>query len=163
MKESPVVDPSPLITVDLGVWRVTMAKEPRFDIKKRAKDFFSALPLIKTLATDIFKLEPTLFILFLISQAWSGIETAILLYLSSRFLRIVCASVCLRDSRSSCLDILPMQIEIGLTERAPDVTAILQAGAARLICVLIVALVEWQKWLSLLPHTASNRNLRSII
>lgn len=59
--------------------------------------------------------------------------------------------------------ILPMQIEIGLTERAPDVTAILQAGAARLICVVIVAVVEWQKWRSLLPHTASNRNLRSII
>ncbi|PBK72127.1 P-loop containing nucleoside triphosphate hydrolase protein [Armillaria solidipes] len=81
-----------------------------------------ALPLFRRLAIDVYTLEPTLSILFILEKIWSGIESAVLLYLSSRLLRI---------------------IEVGLISGTLDSVAILSAVAIRLCCVVLAAFLSW--------------------
>jgi len=108
--------------IQLGVWRVLLQEESSWDIRKHWRDLSSTLPLSRRLATEIFYLDPWLFIFFVVSKVWTGIESALLLYLSSRLLTI---------------------IEISITRGQPDATAIFSAVAARLICVVVVAVMEW--------------------
>ncbi|KAJ7596694.1 P-loop containing nucleoside triphosphate hydrolase protein [Mycena floridula] len=122
-KSKPPAAPNPdLISVQLGVWKLTMLKEQSFQMKKHLKDLVSAIPLLKRLALQIYTLEPLLFVCFLASKFWSGVESAVMLYLSSRLLKI---------------------IEIGLTTGYPDKTAIIYAIVYRMFCVIGVAIIDW--------------------
>lgn len=83
-----------LTTVQLGVWRLSMLEEPPFNFRKQWNDLFSAVPLLKRLSMEIYRIEPLLFFLFVVSKIWAGVESAVLLFLSSRLLKIVCAIFC---------------------------------------------------------------------
>lgn len=83
------VSPPPLFTLQLGVWQVSMMAEKPWDVKKHAKEVLAALPLCRRLANEMYQLHPVLFTLFILAKLWTGIESALLLYLSSQILTIV--------------------------------------------------------------------------
>lgn len=82
-----------LVTLELGVWKVAMLKDPAVNLRKHINDLTTALPLFKRLAMEIYRIEPFLFLLYICSRFWAGIERALLLWLSSRLLQIVCGSL----------------------------------------------------------------------
>lgn len=76
--------------IDLGVYRVTIpALTGAWNPREQLNQIIAALPLFRRLAADIYALEPFLSILYLVSQLWEGLESALLLYLSSRLLKVV--------------------------------------------------------------------------
>lgn len=75
-------------TIDLGVHKVLLAASP-WNLRDQWQQVVVALPLFKRLATEIYTLEPFLAVAYVVTQVWSGLESAILLYLSSRLLSIV--------------------------------------------------------------------------
>jgi hypothetical protein len=87
--EKPDSTEANLSTIQLGVWGVLLQQESPLDFRKEWSDLFSTLPLIRRVVTEIYILDPSLFIFFIISKVWAGIESALLLYLSSRLLTIV--------------------------------------------------------------------------
>ncbi|KAG7441585.1 P-loop containing nucleoside triphosphate hydrolase protein [Guyanagaster necrorhizus] len=109
-------------TVELGVWKVVLLNDVHRDYRKNWNNILLALPLFRRLAIDIYTLEPMLSILFVLEKFWSGIESAVLLYLSSRLLRI---------------------IEVGLVSGTVNSGAILSAVAIRLCCSALAALLSW--------------------
>ncbi|SJL01053.1 uncharacterized protein ARMOST_04369 [Armillaria ostoyae] len=119
MKETAVPETR---TVELGVWKVALLNDMHWDYKRKWNNLLMALPLFRRLAIDVYTLEPTLSILFILEKIWSGIESAVLLYLSSRLLRI---------------------IEAGLISGTVDSVAILSAVAIRLCCVVLAAFLSW--------------------
>ncbi|PBL01640.1 P-loop containing nucleoside triphosphate hydrolase protein [Armillaria gallica] len=119
MKETAVPETH---TVELGVWKVALLNDTHWDYKRKWNSLLMALPLFRRLAIDVYTLEPTLSILFILEKIWSGIESAVLLYLSSRLLRI---------------------IEAGLISGTVDSVAILSAVAIRLCCVVLAAFLSW--------------------
>lgn len=82
-------DVTPIYSNQLGVWRVLMQQDPYFGIKKQWDNFLTTIPLIWRLSVDIYNLGPGLFIFAILAKVWSGVESALLLYLSSRLLTIV--------------------------------------------------------------------------
>lgn len=79
-----------LKTVELGIYKLTLPiSAGGWDLRDSLKQVSIALPLIRRLATEIYALEPLLSVLYVASQFWNGIEGALLLYLSSRLLKIV--------------------------------------------------------------------------
>ncbi|KAJ6600174.1 hypothetical protein B0H10DRAFT_697698 [Mycena sp. CBHHK59/15] len=116
-------------TLDLGVWRVLLAtKDPDSSIflgfKSSWNTVAAALPLILRFLGEIYHLRPDLVLLFFLLKLWSGVESVLMLYVSSRLLRI---------------------IEVGLAEGRPDVNAICQAIMARLLCVTFTATTTWAR------------------
>ncbi|KAK0455665.1 P-loop containing nucleoside triphosphate hydrolase protein [Desarmillaria tabescens] len=109
-------------TVELGVWKVVLLNNARWDYRSRWNNLLLAFPLFRRLAIDVYTLEPTLSILFILEKIWSGVESAVLLYLSIRLLRI---------------------IEVGLVSGTLDSFAILGAVAMRLCCVVLAAILSW--------------------
>ncbi|KAK0463142.1 uncharacterized protein EV420DRAFT_1732696 [Desarmillaria tabescens] len=109
-------------TVELGVWKVVLLNNARWDYRSRWNNLLLAFPLFRRLAIDVYTLDPTLSILFILEKIWSGVESAILLYLSSRLLRIT---------------------EVGLISGTLDSFAILGAVAMRLCCVVLAAILSW--------------------
>lgn len=78
-----------LETIELGVWKVSFLKSTPFNVRERISDFGSAFPYFHRLALEVYTLEPVLAILFVLNRLWKAVEGALLLYLSSRILRIV--------------------------------------------------------------------------
>ncbi|KAJ7215595.1 P-loop containing nucleoside triphosphate hydrolase protein [Mycena pura] len=116
--------------LQLGVWRVLLPKEPASKYKRvrSAMDKWSAValayPLVLRFLLEIYSLDPRMFILVVVLKLWDGMESVLLLYVSSRLLQI---------------------IEVGLREGRPDVNAITQAIIARLICVTFTATTTWAR------------------
>jgi hypothetical protein len=73
----------------LGVWNLRIAKTTGTGHQWWG-DIKSAGPLFYRLCSDIFTLEPRLFIIFVFCQIWKGVEDALLMYFSSLLLRRVC-------------------------------------------------------------------------
>ncbi|KAK0440861.1 P-loop containing nucleoside triphosphate hydrolase protein [Desarmillaria tabescens] len=115
-------DQSKIETIALGVWKVSYLKNTPFNVRKQISDLGAAFPYFQRLALEVYSLEPMLAILFVLNKLWKGVEGALLLYFSSRILRI---------------------IEIGLIEGVPDTGAILNAVAARIACVVLAAILHW--------------------
>ncbi|KAK0209673.1 P-loop containing nucleoside triphosphate hydrolase protein [Armillaria fumosa] len=111
-----------LETIELGVWKVSFLKSTPFNVREQISDLGSAFPYFHRLAVEVYTLEPVLAILFVLNKLWKAVEGALLLYLSSRILRI---------------------IEIGLIQGAPDTGAIMNAVAARMACVVLAAILQW--------------------
>ncbi|KAK0205768.1 P-loop containing nucleoside triphosphate hydrolase protein [Desarmillaria ectypa] len=109
-------------TIALGVWKVSFLQSTPFNVRKQISDLGSAFPYFHRLAIEVYTLEPVLVMFFVLNKLWKGVEGALLLYFSSRILRI---------------------IEIGLVEGAPDMGAILNAVAARIACVVLAAILNW--------------------
>jgi hypothetical protein len=80
--------PLPYTVIQLGVWRVLIAKSINVPTKYW-KDSLSTLPLLCLFITDIYQLAPGLFCLFIFTQLWSGLKTSMLLLASGRLLAIV--------------------------------------------------------------------------
>lgn len=78
-----------VISNQRGIWEFWTVKQSRFDPHRRWTELKSGFQLFRRLATEIFALSPGLLILFILSKLWGGVETAVLMHLSSRLLRIV--------------------------------------------------------------------------
>ena len=150
--EAPNV-PASTSSIQLGVWRILLQKESPLDFQKQWSNLFSTISLIHRFATEIFHLGPWLFISFIVSKVWTGIESALLLYLSSRILTIV--SRASAESSLAMLTLPSVQVEVGLTKGQVHAIAIFSAVAARLICVAIVAVMKWWRW-AVPDHTQLN-------
>ncbi|KAF9041003.1 hypothetical protein BDZ89DRAFT_331298 [Hymenopellis radicata] len=73
----------------LGVWKLTFARSSGWNLRKHLGNvatIFSSFPLFRRLATEVYALRPGLSVLYVASSIWNGIESAVLLYLSSRLL-----------------------------------------------------------------------------
>ncbi|KAK0464147.1 hypothetical protein IW261DRAFT_1524538 [Armillaria novae-zelandiae] len=113
-----------LETVELGVWKVSLLKCAPLSFGKQLLDFKEAVGYFKRLAVDVYTLEPVLAMFFILNELWSGVQTALLLYLSSQMLRI---------------------IELGLVQGSPDTGAILKAVALRILFVAFAAVLQWER------------------
>ncbi|KAJ7159261.1 P-loop containing nucleoside triphosphate hydrolase protein [Mycena crocata] len=115
-------------SLDLGVWRVLLPKElvsTKFQATVEKWNAIAlAYPLVLRFFLEIYHLNPLMVILVVLLKLWSGFESVLMLYVSSRLLQI---------------------IEIGLTEGRPDVNAITQAIIARLACVTFTATTKWAR------------------
>ena len=75
----------------LGVWHIKVAlPRGRFAVKHYIDTIRSSLPFVQRLTMDIWALAPSLLILYLVCQFWTGVEEALLLQLSGTLLRKVC-------------------------------------------------------------------------
>ncbi|KAF8803164.1 P-loop containing nucleoside triphosphate hydrolase protein [Phlegmacium glaucopus] len=109
--------------VRLGVWNLKIGKVAGRNFVQRWEDVKSALPLFYQLCSDIFALAPRLSIFFVFCQIWQGVEGALSMHFSSTLLR---------------------RIEEGVITGRPDVTAIISATTATLMCSFFVAYLTWQ-------------------
>ncbi|KAJ7486852.1 P-loop containing nucleoside triphosphate hydrolase protein [Mycena latifolia] len=128
-KDSPSVDDKDAYTeVELGVWRVLLAREkvaPGFGIPMdKWNAAATAYPLLLRFFREIYSLDPRMVILFILLKLWSSMESVLMLYVSGRLLQI---------------------IEVGLREGRPDARAITQAISARLICLTLRATTSWMR------------------
>ncbi|KAK0492620.1 P-loop containing nucleoside triphosphate hydrolase protein [Armillaria luteobubalina] len=112
-----------LETFELGIWKVSVLKRAPLDFGKQFLHFKLAVGYFKRLAIDVYTLEPVFASFFILNQLWSGIHTALLLYLSSQMLQI---------------------IELGLIQGSPVIGAILKAVAVRILCVIFGAVLQWE-------------------
>ncbi|KAF8645644.1 hypothetical protein AX16_007675 [Volvariella volvacea WC 439] len=108
-----------LTFVDLGVWRIWFDKAAqasksgklRFDVHT-ARRFLS----------DMYKLNPSIFIMLVLGKIWDGVERVVLLFFSSKLLGM---------------------IETGLKTGKPDTSGILRAALKRLLIVVVAATFRW--------------------
>ncbi|KAK0191810.1 hypothetical protein F5146DRAFT_1050380 [Armillaria mellea] len=109
-KETAPTEKQPrLETFQLGIWTVSLLKRAPLNFGKQLLDFKEAFGYFKRLAFDVYTLEPILAIFFILNKIWSGVQTALLLYLSSQMLRV---------------------IEVSLIQGAPETGAILKVVAS---------------------------------
>ncbi|KAK0205840.1 hypothetical protein DFS33DRAFT_535802 [Desarmillaria ectypa] len=111
-------------TIQLGVWKLLLAKSSvnPLNIFKWWNSVASSFPFLKRLAIDIYTLDPWLSVLYVLSTIWSGVESAVSLYLSSRLLKT---------------------IEASLHEGKPNTDAILNALLVRVAALIAAATVRW--------------------
>ena len=88
-----LAEPSGLDTKKYGIWDFWTVQQARFDPRRRWEEGVSGLRLFRRLGNEIFGLAPGMLILFILSKIWTGIETAVLMHLSSQLLQIVRARV----------------------------------------------------------------------
>ncbi|KAK0430913.1 hypothetical protein EV421DRAFT_1912390 [Armillaria borealis] len=112
-----------LETFQLGVWNVSLLKRAPLNFGKQFLAFKEAFGYFKRLAIDVYTLKPMLATFFILNELWSGVQTALLLYLSSQILRI---------------------IETGLIQGSPETGAILKAVAVRIFFVVFTAILHWK-------------------
>ncbi|KAH8827421.1 P-loop containing nucleoside triphosphate hydrolase protein [Flagelloscypha sp. PMI_526] len=70
-----------------------MKKEVKTSMRANFEDLRSKLPSLRRFLLDIFWTNPRLVTLYIVVQLWSGMERAVLLYLSSEFLTTVSARI----------------------------------------------------------------------
>ncbi|KAF8909849.1 hypothetical protein CPB85DRAFT_1306653 [Mucidula mucida] len=109
----------------LGVWSLSFARSSGWNLRQHLGNvtaIFSAFPLFRRLATEVYALRPGLSVPYVASSIWNGIEPVLLLYLSSRLLE---------------------QIETVITTGQPDTSALMNALVARVFCVIATIYLEW--------------------
>jgi hypothetical protein len=122
----------------IGVWQFSTLKEIAWNPLVTWTELTSAFYLFRRLALEIYALAPGLLSLYIFSKIWYGIESAILLHLSSHLLQIV--SLAAFQSQRM---LIRQQIEVGLREGHVDPYAISMAIGTRLSCVVFVSLLRW--------------------
>ncbi|KAJ7669587.1 P-loop containing nucleoside triphosphate hydrolase protein [Mycena rosella] len=124
----PVEDADAYASLNLGVWRVLLARETvsrGFGVSlNKWNAAVSGYLLLLRFLQEIYSLDPRMVVLFILLKLWDGMETVLMLYVSGRLLQI---------------------IEVGLVEGRPDVDAITHAIAARLISSTFTATTEWMR------------------
>lgn len=81
---------TPYNVVQLGVWRVLIAKSSlKLPGKNPWKDVISVFQLLYVFMLEIYHLSPELFVCFMLTKVSSGVESSLTLYASSRLLTIV--------------------------------------------------------------------------
>ncbi|KNZ75400.1 Lipid A export ATP-binding/permease protein MsbA [Termitomyces sp. J132] len=93
-----------ITTQQVGIWQFSTIKQHQFDPLRRWNEIVSGLQLFRRLATEISTISPTMLILFAMSKLWEGVESAILMHLSSSLLQIVEAGI--RDGKANTFSIL---------------------------------------------------------
>ncbi|KAJ7486818.1 P-loop containing nucleoside triphosphate hydrolase protein [Mycena latifolia] len=125
---TPIDDKDAYTEVDLGVWRVLLAREKtarRFGLPvDKWKAAVTAYPFLLRFFREIYALDPRMVILFILLKLWSSMESVLMLYVSGRLFRI---------------------IEVGLRDGRPDTRAITQAISARMICLTFTATTTWMR------------------
>ncbi|KAG5641691.1 hypothetical protein DXG03_004423 [Asterophora parasitica] len=106
----------------MGVWQFWTFKQSRFDPQANLDEFVSGLKLFRRLVLDISSFAPKMLILFILSKLWEGVESALLMHLSSQLLRIM---------------------ELGVREGKVDTWAIYTAVASCLLCSAFFAVLNW--------------------
>ncbi|RDB22977.1 Lipid A export ATP-binding/permease protein MsbA [Hypsizygus marmoreus] len=119
---NPTGDSDEFLTTQIGIWQFWTARGSPFDLRRKIMELVSGLQLFRRLVAEIFSISPGMLILFILSKIWSGVETAVLMQLSTRLLQI---------------------IESGLVEGRVDDRAIYMAILSRLSCVVFVAIMQW--------------------
>lgn len=85
-----LVDPNlRIVSEKLGTWDLHITMESSFNLQKKLAGVRASIPLLGRLLFDMYRLSPTFFIFFLLSNIWSGVETAFLMHMSNRLLTIV--------------------------------------------------------------------------
>ncbi|KAJ7147109.1 P-loop containing nucleoside triphosphate hydrolase protein [Mycena crocata] len=120
--------------MQLGVWRVLTEKENSIGFTARCTKITNIMPTVQKLVLDVYRVGPGLLSLIFLSKLWSSFEDVFLLHLSSKILSI---------------------IEVGLKEGKPDTATIINAIIARIIIVMVSAIVEW--WRKQATPTMKNR------
>jgi hypothetical protein len=83
-----------LVSTQIGVWEFSTLKEIGWNPLVPWVELKSAFALFRRLAFEIYAIAPGLLSLYVISKIWNGIESALLMHLSSRLLQIVSRLTC---------------------------------------------------------------------
>jgi hypothetical protein len=142
VKEKPDIDTTYTV-LQLGVWRVVKALETPFyrpsDYLKKASVM---IPVLRRFLVDVYLISPHLFIFIAMTRFWSGLESTLLLYVSSDLLNVVSYRTTQRlRNRSNAIE--SVQIEQAIVNKQPDIKAIIRAVLARAFCVVITSIVRW--------------------
>ena len=86
--EKSTVDPS-IVTTQVGIWEFSTLKDVKWNLRVPWDEVTSAFTLFRRLGVEMSSIAPGLLALYILSQFWNGIESALLLHLSSRLLQIV--------------------------------------------------------------------------
>nr|GAT43730.1 ABC transporter ATP-binding protein [Mycena chlorophos] len=116
---------APIETSRLGIYRLVTEKSTS-NFRETWDNLVRGLPSVKRLVKDVFQLNPTYFVLYLLMQVWTYAFLPVLdLDLSSRILVI---------------------IEGGWKQGRPDATRIFHAVASKILSTVITTLVrEWNQ------------------
>lgn len=79
----------PYNVAQLGVWRVLIAKSVSSLPGKNWRDTFTVFPLFLVFVMEIYQLSPELFIFFVFTRLWSGIQSSLVLRTSNNLLTVV--------------------------------------------------------------------------
>lgn len=86
-------DAKPYTTIDLGVWRVLLHKDvvsKTYGISMEKWNMaVLAYPLLLRFLREVYDLNPLLVALVVLLKLWEGVESVLMLYVSSRLLQIV--------------------------------------------------------------------------
>lgn len=90
-KDEKKYDDVTIQTLQLGVYHVAIAtsREKFWQWGKWNKDFKESMPYVLRLLQDIHLVAPTLFLWFMLAKIWAGVESALLMHLSTSMLRAV--------------------------------------------------------------------------
>lgn len=116
-KKPVTTDPNiKILSEQLGIWHLQTTVEASFQLRKKLAAFYASIPLLFRLMSDIYRLAPSIFILYLLSNVWEGLQATILMDLSNRLLKIVSdyphhLSVCL-NIQVRLKSVLKMEIPI---------------------------------------------------
>jgi hypothetical protein len=76
----------------LGVWRLLWATNKGRRYSQYIEEFQVYTPYVIRLFLDVYGIAPRLFVFFVLSHVWAGVENALSMYLSTRILRAVSSS-----------------------------------------------------------------------
>lgn len=75
----------------LGVWRLLWVSDKGRPISQYIEEFRTFAPYVTLLFFEVYAVAPRLFMFFVMSRVWAGVEHALTMYLSTRILRAVSA------------------------------------------------------------------------
>ena len=133
----------PYIMEHYGVWDIFFMKEGRSEAyQRRLGDIPNSIPYLRRLIQDIFSLNPTVFILFVLSQLWTSCQETVNMHFSSKILKAV--SIILSMSLPCRhYDLEVIQIEYSLKGGVPDYHAVIYNLSLRLASGVVSAFLGW--------------------
>ncbi|KAG6826168.1 hypothetical protein H0H92_000907 [Tricholoma furcatifolium] len=111
-----------IVTEQIGVWRFSTTKQHKYDLRRTWNEAIAGLALFRRLALEVSAISHMMLFFFVLSKLWEGIESALLMHLSSHLLRI---------------------LEVGLLRGNHDTFAISMAIISRLSCSALVSGLNW--------------------
>jgi hypothetical protein len=75
--------------IQLGVWRVLIAKSEALKTQLPWKDSFFVFRYLLVFITEIYTLAPSLVVFFILTKVWSGIQPSLILRTSNHLLTVV--------------------------------------------------------------------------
>ncbi|TEB23738.1 P-loop containing nucleoside triphosphate hydrolase protein [Coprinellus micaceus] len=108
----------------LGIYRLVFAtsKNKRMLLMNEIQDMRHSAPHLVRLFKDVYGLSPSLFGYVILGKVWAGLEDALLVYLSTRLLRV---------------------IEIALSSGEPFASELIWALGLRVACTALAAYLLW--------------------